>query len=222
MKRRTGLLFSSAVVVGLLGGGALGFEVQKHRAPTPLPPLDTRIPAAVAAAPAAKPDPATDDLAKLGGDLRTLLIDKPAGSKDPQYIPGLSWITAYDLAESSGSNADHAFVELGNAGFRRAAQRAWVTPDDKTVEVTVIQFRTTAGATEFESNDGVAGDGDTVVPGTGGHAYASKDTNLDGDHWGMASFTHGNVVVFALVFDHAKAVDPTDVSSLAQQEAAKL
>jgi hypothetical protein len=178
MKRRTGLLFSCAVVAGLLGGGAVGYEVQNHRAPTPLPSLDPALPAAAGAAPAAAPDPATDDAAKLDGDLRTLLIDKPSDAKDPQYIPGLSWVTAYSLAESRGSGADHAFVELGNAGFRRAAQRAWVTAGGQTVEISVIQFRTSTGAVAFQSNDGVTS-GDNDVPGTSGHAFASPGPGTD-------------------------------------------
>lgn len=220
MKRRTGLLFSSAVVVGLLGGAGAGYAVQKHRAPTPLPPLDAAVPVAAAAAPAFKADPAVDDVAKLDGDLRNLLIDKPSGAKDPDFEPGLSWVSSYELAEFARAD-DKDFVELGNAGFRRAAQRAWQV-GGQTVEIDVIQFRTTAGAKSFEGYEGVV-DGTADVTGTSGHAYSSDaQTNLDGDHWGMASYVHGDVVVFTFIFDHAKAVNASDVAAIAGQQAAKL
>jgi hypothetical protein len=220
MKRRTGLLFSSAVVVGLLGGAGAGYTVQKHRAPTPLPSLDVAIPAAATAASAAKPDPAVDDVALLDGDLRKLVIDKPSDAKDPSFEPGLSWVSAYRLAEYSRDD-DTAFVELYNSGFRRAVERAW-QKNGQTVEVDVIQFRTTAGAKAYNGTQGVTG-GEADVSGTGGHAYSSDDrTNIEGDHWGAASFQHGDMVVLVYIFDGTKAVNATDVAILAQQQAAKL
>jgi hypothetical protein len=219
MKRRTGLLFSSAVVVGLLGGAGTGYAVQKHRAPTPLPPLDAAVPVTAGAAPAYKADPSVDDVAKLDGDLRTLLIDKPSDAKDPDFEPGLSWVSSYELAEFARAD-DKDFVELGNAGFRRAAQRAW-QKDGRTVEIDVIQFRTTAGAKSFNGYEGI--DDGAEITGTSGHAYTSDAlTNLDGDHWGMASFVHGDIVVFTFIFDHAKAVPASDVADIAGQQAAKL
>src|SRR2546423_273645 len=75
---------------------------------------------------AEKPDPKTDDGAKLDGDLRELLLAKPAGAKDDALLPARDWLTIGDLAEYF-RKPDGEFASLNAEHFRRAARAVWMT-----------------------------------------------------------------------------------------------
>ncbi|MEV7211955.1 hypothetical protein AB0O31_02510 [Kitasatospora cineracea] len=135
----TGALFLTAVLAGPVIGAAVGYAIQSSRPPTPLPALTApklgypaeRVDAAALAA--AGPPPLNID-----GDLRRLLIDRPAGSTDRTDGDGDGWLSAADRAETFGDSED-MFVEMLGNGFRRAATVRWKSGDD-TYRVMLVQY----------------------------------------------------------------------------------
>jgi hypothetical protein len=223
VKRRSGLLFSSAVVVGLVGGAGSGFAMQKGRAATPLPPVPHALAQAVGPAAAAPPDPKTDDGAKLDGDLRELLLAKPAGAHDPADLPAREWITLGELAEYWG-RPDRTFEKLNREHFRRAAGVIWELADGTSVEIDLVQFRTSADAQTFFEGIGFPAEATTLpVEGTA-TGYVSRDTGKrsDGYFTGYGLVRHGNVV--EQVFVNRKQDPPAldDVMKVTKEQADRL
>lgn len=208
MKRHTGLLFSSAVVIGLLGGTGAGFLIQQARPATPLPPIQRTLALATSPGTPDPNDPETDDGAKLDGDLRTLLVAKPAGTKDWAVAPDAEWFTIAELAEYYGKPAD-ALVKLNSMGFRRAARTGWTSSDGTQVEVDLVQFRSTQGASSYFAMTGFP-DGELAVsvPGTAS-GYVGRYVNKDdsGMYTAYGLVRHGDVVV--QVFMNRKTDVPT-------------
>lgn len=227
MKRRTGLLFTSAVVVGLLGGTGTGWAIQRQRPATPLPPLATTVGTRVlAGAPAGaasqSPDPSTDDGAKLDGDLRKLLLDKPADATDSAFTQPVHWLSVRDLAEVS-RRPERQFAELNQRGFRRAAARLWDAKDGTTVDVELTQFRTGSGAADYYGA-GIGGEkGAVKIVGTlTGYAVAAPSRDQDGQYWGEAIAMHGTVIVAVYVYSPVKPVDPNGIARIAAEQLGKL
>lgn len=231
MKRRTGLLFTSAVVVGLLGGAGTGWAIQRQRPATPLPPLATTLqtrvltepPAGAATASASQgSDPSTDDGAKLDGDLRKLLLDKPSDATDSAFTEPVHWLSVRDLAELT-SRPELQFADLNQDGFRRAAARLWDAKDGTTVDVELTQFRTGSGAADY-FGAGIGGEkGAVKIAGTlTGYAVALPNRDPDGQFWGEAIAMHGTVIVGVYVYSSVKPVDPNGVARIAAEQLGKL
>ncbi|MFD0637990.1 hypothetical protein ACFQ9X_47000 [Catenulispora yoronensis] len=222
MKRRTGLLFSSAVVLGLAGGAAVGFAVQHARPATPLPPVPHTLAAAVPV-PAASPDPATDDGAKLEGDLRDLLLERPADAQDDPVLPARGWLTIGDLADFF-EQPDAELTALNRQGFRRAAQAGWKLPDGATVEIDLVQFRNTDGALEFVDATSLQQDATTPVVAGTATGFVGRDVskNEAGFYSGYGVLRHGNVVVQIFVDQTQDVPRLDDLMALAKGQADRL
>ncbi|NUR58983.1 MAG: hypothetical protein HOV87_09960 [Catenulispora sp.] len=223
MKRRTGSLFSSAVALGLAGGVAGGFAVQYSRPPTPLPPVPHTVAAAVAPAAAEKPDPKTDDGAKLDGDLRELLLDGPADAHDSPLLPARSWVTIGHLAEYF-EHPDRALATLNEEGFRRAARTVWVRPDGTQVELDLVQFRSTDGAGQFFSETKDVMNAWTTTPAGTGTGYVAQDTEKTtlGDYVGYGLVQHGTVVEQLFVTRKAGPPELGDLMEITKEQADRL
>ncbi|MFK0116712.1 hypothetical protein [Streptomyces sp. NPDC090994] len=176
-KGRTALLIGTAAVLGVIAGTCGGYLVQADREPTRLPALSQ---AALARGEGDGPEPlpaARDRQVRTDGDLRELLVDKPGGTREADWLTGSDgWL---DLAGYSASfnRPDSAFETLVDQEFRRAAVTGWET-DDGTVEVRLIQFRQEEYVAAAEVGDEAqywAEQGDTdswPIAGTGdGRAY---------------------------------------------------
>lgn len=222
MKRRTRLLFTSAVVLGLLGGAGTGWAIQRQRPATPLPPLATAVEVRAAATASQSPDPATDDGAKLDGDLRKLLLDKPSDATDTAFTRPVHWLSAHDLAELTG-RPELRFAELNRDGFRRAAARLWDAKDGTTVDLELTQFQTGSGASDYY-DAGISGQkGAVKIAGAlTGYAVAFPDRNTDGQYWGEAVAMHGTVIVGVYVYSSVKPVDPNGIARIAAEQLGKL
>lgn len=137
---RTALIMAVAVVLGVLGGGGVGYAVQYHRQPTPLPPLSVaqpQYPTTHAAAPVLSP--ADDDMVRTDGDLTKLLVPAPRGSKAwAQPLGEGGWLTLSDLSENY-TKPGVQFGWLLDHNFRRAAVNTWME-GAATYEVDLIQF----------------------------------------------------------------------------------
>lgn len=180
-RRRTALITTSAAVLGVLAGGLLGYGIQDHRAPTPLPPLTGAMPVQPAGAgPAPKALPVSQDRnAVYRGDLLKLLVPTPKGAKEENR----SWMSLADYAENF-ENPAGAFTGLVDHQYQRGADAEW--SDRKSTSyftVRLIQFRDDAAPWApqemiYQANlaSGDSGYGASLdVPGT-----------VDGQVWGSA------------------------------------
>jgi hypothetical protein len=220
VKRRTGLLFSSAVVLGLVGGTAAGFLIQRARSETPLPPLQQTLTAAAVPGPADPHDAKTDDGAKLDGDLRALLVPKPAGAKDPLDITPRDWITKADLAEYY-KTPNTEFERLGWDTFRRAARTGWTNPDGTEVEIDLIQFRSTDGASSYFTSTGFPRDplAPTLKNTATGYVGVDYEKDSDGVYSAYGVVRHGTVVAQVFVTSTKQAPSDDAVAKVMQDQA---
>ncbi|MEU0030365.1 hypothetical protein [Streptomyces sp. NPDC006335] len=136
---RTTLLIAAAVALGVVAGGCVGYLIQADRPPTPLPPLSQPV---LAQAKGEAPEPlsaAQDRQVKTQGDLRKLLLSKPAGTKKADWT-GDGWL---DIAEYANDFTDPSekFTGLVGDEFRRAAVVGWEVGSSYSVEIRLVQFR---------------------------------------------------------------------------------
>ncbi|GEC09235.1 hypothetical protein SSP24_68900 [Streptomyces spinoverrucosus] len=176
---RTALLIAGAAVLGVVAGTCVGYQVQADREPVPLPPLSQPV-LPQATGPAPEPlSAAQDRRVRTDGDLRKLLLKRPAGTKEADWLPasdGWMDIAAYaDTFTEPGAT----FSSLVSDEFRRAAVVGWEVGSSYSVEIRLVQFRhedSLAAADSVsnlqdwaESEDGVES---WNIPGTGdGMAY---------------------------------------------------
>ncbi|MFF3016380.1 hypothetical protein [Streptomyces sp. NPDC057939] len=174
-RRRRGratLLIAAALVLGTLAGTVTGYAIQYHREPTPLPPLaqqelDTPKPLAADAATTLKSINA-NRWHKSDDDLRTLLLEPPAGAKllTPPSFESL------DFHAADYENPEEVLRDLVGVGLRRVALTSWSTNDRYHVQIRLMQFRDFAGADEHQKQQAsympgakYAGNPGVAIPG---------------------------------------------------------
>ncbi|MBE4738096.1 hypothetical protein PV383_24015 [Streptomyces caniscabiei] len=141
-RRGRGVLFvAGAAVLGMIAGTCAGYLVQADREPTELPPLSQPV---MDRAEGEGPEPlsaAQDRKVRTDGDLRRLLLKKPAGAKKAEWLEGADgWMT---MADYSGdfTEPNDKFGALVNDEFRRAAVVGWEVGNSYNVEIRLVQFR---------------------------------------------------------------------------------
>ncbi|MEZ0111212.1 hypothetical protein ABH920_005227 [Catenulispora sp. EB89] len=223
MKRRTGLLFSSAVVLGLVGGAVGGFLIQRARPATPLPPFQQTLAAAVAPGTADPRDAATDDGAKLDGDLRAVLLATPAGAKDTTDFAPREWFTIADLAEYYGDPYD-TLTLLNAEGFRRAVRTAWTLADGTYVEIDLVQFRSVTGAKSYSASTYTPVDPNApAIAGTATGAVSSPGQKDSGGMYTAYGLVRHGELVEQVFVSRAKSAPSTDeVAAVTRDQAGLL
>ncbi len=140
-------------MLGLVAGTCVGYLVQADREPTRLPSLSQP---ELTQAKGEGPEPLSasrDRQVRTEGDLRKLLLKKPAGAKEGEWLDGYDgWM---DLADYAGTydKPGQAFGNMAN-GFRRAAVTGWWN-GSHTVEIRLVQYRqeeSLAAADAVENN----------------------------------------------------------------------
>ncbi|MFD5323637.1 hypothetical protein [Streptomyces sp. NPDC127092] len=232
---RTAALLAVAAVLGIVGGTAVGYGIQADREPTPLPALN-QTDLAYPAKPAPKgqePAPlsaAEDRGLKTDGDLRKLLLPKPAGAKDADFVPEDNWMSVASYA----GEYDHpsvVFEEFLGDGIRRVATTGWRTGQYKSVQINLVQFRPEYGAhaaeTASDQREYLAdefGYG-TPIKGSGeGRTYLLPVEREEGYldlYVARAVFHRGDVMVEIFVSD-TKKVSQKEISSLAERQLGRL
>lgn len=138
-RRGTAVIVLGAVVLGIVAGGGIGFGVQHHRKPTPLPALfgaTPRYPAALSSAPAAPEGSGADAL------MEQLLPAPPdAESVQDDYTPD-GWMTLAQYSDRSFDPPD-AYAEALALDYRRGAERSWST-SEQVVDMVLTQYNETA------------------------------------------------------------------------------
>ncbi|ROQ33366.1 hypothetical protein EDD98_2392 [Streptomyces sp. PanSC19] len=242
--RRRGLrtlgLIAVAAVVGLVGGTAVGYRVQADREPTALPPLN-QPGLAYPAKPLPKgqepaPLPAKEDRqAKAQGDLRKLLLPKPAGARKDEFDHGISngWMPVGAFASTftrPGRALDHQ-LELG---LRRVAAESWMTGGHRRVEIRLVQYRANdvrgaqeyiEGQQDYMPHEKYAGnEGEELKGSSDGRYYLFPVERKAGylDFYEARAYFHrGDVAVEIFVGDTEK-ISEEEIRSLAERQLGRL
>ncbi|MFI1830291.1 hypothetical protein ACH41E_28220 [Streptomyces sp. NPDC020412] len=231
----TAVLLAVASVVGLVGGTAVGYGVQADREPKPLPPLSQP-----GLAYPAKPLPADqrptaltaaeDHRVKTEGDLRKLLLPKPAGARSV----GAEWLDdgLMDVRSYARGFTDeqHTANELLREDMRRGAGARW-TKGDRTWVVHLVQFRSYEGAEAFASrahfyDSEVVGDGagDQLAGTESSRTYLFKVQRESGSkplYRARAALQRGDIMAEINVWD-SKPIGKKEIRTLAEQQLERL
>ncbi|MFE0807205.1 hypothetical protein ACFW34_06930 [Streptomyces sp. NPDC058848] len=230
---RTALLMGAATVLGLVVGACAGVIVQAGREPTKLPPL-SQAALAPSTGKAPKPLPAGQDRqVRTEGDLRDLLLEKPRGAEEFDWLKGSDgWMGLAGYTTTFG-NPQVAYEYLLRNEFRRAAVTGWEVGETYSVEIRLIQYRQeeVLGAAEANAKGqfsaGRNGVGDWSIPGTGDgrvYVYDEPVPGLDASQFPYRAVAHarrGDIAVQIWV-SGAKRIDKKMILDLAEQQMGRL
>ncbi|WP_343245918.1 hypothetical protein [Streptomyces sp. SID5785] len=161
-------------MLGAVAGVCTGYTVQADRDPDPLPPLAQQaMTQAGGGKPPEKLSAAQDRRVRTDGDLRKLLLPRPAGTQKADADQG--WLDQYGYAEYFKA-PDAMFEELSRGSYRRAALSVWEKGNALT-EIHLVQFRDDK---ELGSRDFLTGQqsymGGSKWAGNPGEAVPGSDT----------------------------------------------
>ncbi|WP_329020760.1 hypothetical protein [Streptomyces sp. NBC_00690] len=239
--RRGGLvkLLAVAAVIGIAVGATVGYGIQADRDPSPLPPLsqsglshpDKPLPASQQ--PAAL-SAAEDSKVKVDGDLRRLLIPKPAGARvnDQAWWIQDGWTNLENFALDF-DQPDYIYESILEADFRRAAAASWYQ-GDKDIHVRLVQFGQTRQAQDFAEEQhaympwddefGAGNDGD-VIHGSGNGRYyvykPFKEAGYEPLYQARALVQRGSTVADINILD-SKPIGKNEIRTLAEQQLERL
>ncbi|MEU0422924.1 hypothetical protein ABZ235_04790 [Streptomyces canus] len=229
---RTATLIAGAAVLGGVAGTCTGYLIQADREPTKLASL-SQPSLAQAKGPAPEPLPASQDRrVKTDGDLRKLLLKKPAGAKAADWLSDHDgWLDLAAYAEVYEKPAG-AFSDLVADQFRRAAVVGWET-GNRRVTIRLVQYRQEESVV---TADVVSGDQywateepstrSWAVPGTGsGMAYVHDRPDTEPgylpDYQAEAHASRGDIVMEVWV-DDTKPVSKKTIMDLAERQMERL
>ncbi|GGX32913.1 hypothetical protein GCM10010353_54940 [Streptomyces chryseus] len=235
-RARTPLIITAAAALGIVGGLAAGYTVQADRPPTPLPALaQENLAYPAKSLPGGKePEPLSakdDHRVRTDGDLRKLLVPKPAGAPDADASglkDGWKDIASYALEFES---PDYMFGDLADADFRRMAAVAWEPSAHREVYVRLVQYHPgpVHGAAEHAegqqgymdgSEDGAGNAGDALKGSGNGRYWLYPVKNTAGylpQYRARALFHRGDVMVDIDIFD-TKRISERDIRVLAERQ----
>ncbi|MFE6666851.1 hypothetical protein ACFVFH_25210 [Streptomyces sp. NPDC057697] len=239
---RTALLVLAAAVLGIAGGTAVGYDVQARRAPTPLPALsqpDLAYPAK-ALPPGKAPDPlpaSQDRRVRTDGDLRKLIVGRPAGwSDDDNALLDLEdgWVPL-DVYARSYEKEDSMYEYFLEYGVRRVAGAAWKRGQYRTAEVYLVQFGsgTVQGAQDFAggqlaympgSEIGAGNPGDAIKGSGNGRYYLFDVERKPGympSYHARATVYRGDIAADIHIFDTVP-ISKKDIRTLAERQLERL
>ncbi|MEU6943671.1 hypothetical protein ABZ957_00270 [Streptomyces sp. NPDC046316] len=240
-RRRTGRtigLIAVAAVLGLVGGTAVGYGIQAEREPTALPALNQpglAYPKPLPKGQKAAPLPSSEDRkAKTDGDLRKLLLPRPAGTKKTEFSDlsdGWVPVSAY-AREFRGPGP--ALNEQLSAGVRRIASTSWQTGKYRVTEIRLVQYRSndTLGAQEhaedqmayMPDDDYARSEGEPIKGSANGHYYVFPVKRKAGylDMYEARAYFHRGDIMVAIFIADTKKISAKDISSVAEQQLGRL
>ncbi|MER7515240.1 hypothetical protein [Streptomyces sp. NPDC126499] len=235
---RTVALIAVAAVLGIVGGTAVGYGIQADREPTPLPALNQP-----GLAYPAKPLPkgqepvalsaAEDRQARTSGDLRKLLVPRPAGARASEFGPEDGW---YDLSSYAADfeNKSWMLESLLDTEVRRIAVRSWDSGEHRTTIVRLVQFAPgdTLGALEhaegqmdYMPDDEWAGNDGDALKGSGNGRYYVYPVRKKAGYLDLyrtrALFQRGDVMVDITIGD-TKKIGKNEIRTLAEKQLERL
>ncbi|MEU9359376.1 hypothetical protein AB0D35_14900 [Streptomyces sp. NPDC048301] len=233
---RTALLIAAAALVGISAGTAVGYGIQAERPPTPLPALsqaELAYPAKPLPADKVPPPlPASQDhQVKTDGDLRRLLLDRPAGwseDKDADWLND-GWMTVGDLARGYNDDGDmlEYFLE---SDIRRVAGAAWKKGEHRQATITLVQFSAgveamaedyAAGQRSYMAGDDYAGNEGDLVKGSGEGRYYIYDVDRKPgflpSYQARAVMHRGDIMIEIEMYD-TRPISKKDIRTLAERQ----
>ncbi|MFI6964296.1 hypothetical protein [Streptomyces sp. NPDC050149] len=238
---RTTLIVAAAAVLGIAAGTAVGYGVQADRAPTPLTALsqpDLAYPAkALPADQVPDPLPASQDRqVRTEGDLRKLLIQRPAGWSDNEDVTAVQggWMEVEDYALDFKDEA-YMYGNFLAADIRRVAATSWKKSAHRVANIWLVQFRSgvdSSAAAHAESqraympedDDGAGNEGDALKGSGSGRYYLYKVVRKAGympQYRARAVFHRGDVMVEINMFDTVP-ISKKDIRTLAERQLERL
>ncbi|MEU9462808.1 hypothetical protein [Streptomyces sp. NPDC048312] len=239
---RTALLIAAAAVLGIAGGTAVGYDVQARRAPTPLPALSQPGLAypAKALPPGKAPDPlpaSQDHRVRTDGDLRKLIVDRPAGwSDDDSSVPGIGdgWLRP-DVYARSFKEEGSMYEYFLESDIRRIASAAWKRGQYRTAEINLVQFgsSTFPGAQEFAEGQlgympgteiGAGNSGDAIKGSGNGRYFLYEVERKPGylpSYQARATVYRGDIVADIHLYDTVP-ISKKDIRTLAERQLERL
>ncbi|MGW4699017.1 hypothetical protein [Streptomyces sp. NPDC004285] len=232
---RTVGLIAVAAVIGLVGGTAVGYGIQADREPTALPPLN-QPGLAYPAKPLPKgqePAPLSakeDHQAKAQGDLRKLLVPKPAGAESDGE-DGWQSLSGY---VNGFTRPDGALEFQLDQGIRRIATRAWRVGEYRRVEIELVQYRPTSanGALEHTTgqqgiaiSDGKSGSFGEPVKGSGNGRYFLFPVEREPgymDYYAARAFIQRGDIAITILMSDTKKITEDEIRSLAERQLGRL
>ncbi|MFI8001573.1 hypothetical protein [Streptomyces sp. NPDC086010] len=236
---RTALLIGAAALLGVSAGTAVGYGIQAERPPTRLPALSQAelvYPAkALPADKAPAPLPASQDrLVRTGGDLRKLVMKRPAGWSDDRSAGA----GALDDGWMSVDAYAHEFNQEGSqleylleSDVRRVAGAAWKKGAYRQANVRLVQFRSgaIAEASSYAEGqrsympwrkDGAGNEGDPVKGSGSGRYYlypVERKAGYMPSYRARAVMHRGDIMVEINVFD-TEPIGKKDIRTLAERQ----
>ncbi|MGJ5754918.1 hypothetical protein FB563_3124 [Streptomyces puniciscabiei] len=229
-RRRTAALIAGAAVLGVVAGVCTGYVVQAGRPPTKLPSLSQPV-VAQAKGPVEPLSAAYDRRVKTDGDLRKLLLRRPAGARADDFGSSDGWMDLAGYA-STFEQPNGAFRYQLGTEFRRAARTAWrIGTYD--VEIRLIQYRQVlepGAAKQVESQrkwaEQVPDTGSSPIPGTGdGMVYVHRTPETKSGYLPVylaeAIASRGDVFMDIWISD-TRPIPENKIMDLAKRQVAQL
>ncbi|MFJ1929588.1 hypothetical protein [Streptomyces sp. NPDC088131] len=238
---RTALIVAVAAVLGIAGGTAVGYGVQAERAPTPLGALsqpDLAYPAKALTADRL-PDPlpaAQDRKVRTDGDLRKLLVPRPAGWSEAKDVTSVrdGWMEVEDYALGF-EHEDVMFGRFLESGVRRIAAAVWEKGEYGTADIALVQFAPGTGTPAAEhaedqrlympdKDHGAGNNGDAIKGSLDGRYYVYEADRKPGYlpvYQARAVFDRGEVMVDIHLSD-TRPISKKDIRTLAERQLERL
>ncbi|MFE4691542.1 hypothetical protein ACFRH6_15965 [Streptomyces sp. NPDC056749] len=233
---RTALLIAAAALLGISGGTAVGYGIQAERPPTPLPALSqAELAYPAKALPADKvpaPLPAAQDRqVKTDGDLRKLLIDRPAGWSENEDADWLNdgW-TSVGLLARGYEDEGGMFEYLLESDIRRVAGASWTKGEHREATITLAQFSSgtdamaedyAEGQRSYMAEDDHAGNNGDLVKGSGEGRYYLYDADLEPGYEpfyrARAVMHRGDIMIEINIYD-TRPISKKDIRTLAERQ----
>ncbi|MFJ9816894.1 hypothetical protein ACIRU3_16770 [Streptomyces sp. NPDC101151] len=181
---RTTALIGAAALLGVVAGTCAGYVVQAGREPAKLPSLSQ--PVIKQAKGDVEPLPAAQDRRlRTDGDLRKLLLKKPDGAREADWLPRDGWMDLATYADSYDNPGDK-FSALVTDEFRRAAVTGWRAGSSYSAEIRLVQYRQDDSLAAVDASHNLQDWAEAEpatdswsIPGTGdGRAYVHNQSSL--------------------------------------------
>ncbi|MFJ8858759.1 hypothetical protein ACIRD8_10010 [Streptomyces sp. NPDC102451] len=233
---RTTLLIAAAALLGISGGTAIGYGIQAQRPPSQLPALSqTELAYPAKPLPADKvpaPLPASQDhQVATDGDLRKLIIDRPAGwseNKDADWLDD-GWMSVGDLARDF-THDDSTYEYFLESDIRRIAGASWKKGAHREAAIRLVQFSSGADTAAAGFADGQrsympeargAGNEGDAVKGSGeGRYYVYGVDRKPGYlpfYRARAVMHRGDIMIEVNLYDN-RPISKKDIRTLAERQ----
>ncbi|WP_256961960.1 hypothetical protein [Streptomyces sp. NRRL B-24572] len=235
---RTVGLITVAAVIGLVGGTAVGYGIQADREPTALPPLN-QPGLAYPSKPLPKgqePEPLSakeDRQAKAQGDLRKLLVPKPAGAKKDEFGDRDGWMSVNGYASDFNEPGTALGYQL-DLDIRRVAVTSWASGEHRRTEVRLVQYRPgdSLGSQEHVEDQQdympqkkyARSEGKPLKGSANGRYYVFPVHQQAGylDFYEARAYFHrGDIAVEIFIYD-TKKISEKEIRSLAERQLGRL